>query len=85
MSEVAESQQPLILPGKPFPLGATWDGQGTNFSLFSAHAEQVFLCLFDEEGNEARIELPRGEAHNWHGYLPGIGPGQRYGFRVHGP
>jgi isoamylase len=72
-------------PGAPFPLGATWDGQGTNFSIFSEYAERVFVCLFDEEGSETRIELPERTAFNWHGYVPGIGPGQRYGIRVHGP
>jgi isoamylase len=71
-----------IWPGRPFPLGATWDGQGTNFSLFSEHAERVELWLFDEE---RRLELTERTAFNWHGYLPGVGPGQRYGYRVHGP
>ena len=72
-------------PGSPFPLGASWDGQGTNFSLFSEHAGRVELCLFDDEGRETRHELPRRTAFNWHGYLPGVGPGARYGYRVHGP
>ncbi len=72
-------------PGDPFPLGASWDGHGTNFSLTSEHAERVELCLFDGEDRETRIELPRITAHTWHGYLPGVGPGQRYGYRVHGP
>jgi len=72
-------------PGRPFPLGPTWDGQGTNFSLFSENAERVELCLFDDEGRETRIELRERTAFNWHGYLPGVGPGQRYGYRVHGP
>jgi isoamylase len=70
--------------GQPFPLGAIWDGRGTNFSLFSEHAERVELCLFDAEGEETRIEITSRRAYNWHCYLPGIGPGQRYGFRVHG-
>ncbi|MGA9858715.1 MAG: alpha-amylase family glycosyl hydrolase, partial [Solirubrobacteraceae bacterium] len=74
-----------VWPGRPFPLGATWDGEGTNFSLFSEHAEGVELCLFDDAGEETRIELTAHRAHNWHGYLRGVGPGQRYGFRVHGP
>ncbi|HTU94653.1 MAG TPA: glycogen debranching protein GlgX [Solirubrobacteraceae bacterium] len=74
-----------VWPGRPFPLGATWDGSGTNFSLFSEHAEGVTLCLFDDEGNETPIEVTGNRAHNWHCYLPGIGPGQRYGYRVHGP
>ncbi len=74
-----------VWPGKPFPLGATWDGGGTNFSIFSEHAEGVELCLFDDEGNETRVELRNRRAYNWHCYVPEIGPGQRYGFRVHGP
>jgi isoamylase len=72
-------------PGQPFPLGATWDGAGTNFSLFSENAERVELCLFDEGGDEERVEVVEQTAHNWHCYLPGVGPGQRYGYRVHGP
>jgi glycogen operon protein len=71
-------------PGEPFPLGPTWDGAGTNFSLFSENAERVELCLFDAEDNERRIELTERTAFNWHGYVPGVGPGQRYGYRVHG-
>ncbi|MGZ4170713.1 MAG: glycogen debranching protein GlgX, partial [Solirubrobacteraceae bacterium] len=74
-----------VWPGQPFPLGATWDGEGTNFSLFSEHAEGVTLCLFDDEGNERPITITANRAHNWHCYLPGVGPGQRYGYRVHGP
>lgn len=74
-----------IWPGLPYPLGATYDGSGTNFSIFSEVAEQVELCLFDEDGQESRIELPEVTGHCWHGYLPGVEPGQRYGFRVHGP
>ena len=73
-----------LWPGQPFPLGPQWDGQGTNFSLFSEHAEKVELCLFDEFGRETRYELTERTALNWHGYLPGVGPGQRYGYRVHG-
>ena len=72
-------------PGEPFPLGASWDGSGTNFSLTSEHAQRVVLCLFDDADVETRHELPRHTAHNWHGYLPGVGPGQRYGYRVYGP
>jgi len=71
-------------PGKPFPLGPEWDGSGTNFSLFSEHAERVELCLFDGNDEELRIELQEREAFNWHCYLPGVGPGQRYGYRVYG-
>jgi isoamylase len=66
-------------------LGATWDGHGTNFSLFAQHAERVQLCLFDEDGEETSVEMPMRRALNWHVYIPGIGPGQRYGFRVFGP
>jgi isoamylase len=72
-------------PGRPFPLGATWDGEGTNFSLFSENAESVELCLFDDAGEETRIRVEERTAFNWHCYLPGVGPGQRYGYRVHGP
>ncbi|HET7050097.1 MAG TPA: glycogen debranching protein GlgX [Solirubrobacteraceae bacterium] len=74
-----------VWPGRPFPLGATWDGGGTNFSLFSEYAESVDLCLFDEEGQEDRIQMTKRTALNWHCYVPGIAPGQRYGYRVHGP
>ena len=74
-----------VWPGVPFPLGATWDGGGTNFSLFSENATKVELCLFDADDVEQRVELTERTAFNWHGYLPLIGPGQRYGFRVHGP
>jgi isoamylase len=74
-----------IYPGTPYPLGATYDGAGTNFSLFSEVAEKVELCLFDAQGNETRIELPEVTAFCWHGYLPNFVPGQRYGYRVHGP
>src|SRR5579883_1400029 len=74
-----------IWPGDSYPLGATWDGAGTNFSLFSECAERVELCLFDERGEEQRIELPESSGFRFHGYLSGVGPGQRYGFRVHGP
>jgi isoamylase len=72
-------------PGAPVPLGATWDGEGTNFALFSEGAVAVDLCLFDDDGTEHRVRLPEVTAHTWHGYVPGVGPGQRYGFRVHGP
>ncbi|MCU1601827.1 MAG: glycogen debranching enzyme GlgX [Frankiales bacterium] len=72
-------------PGRPFPLGATWDGEGTNFSLFSMGAEGVDLCLFDDRGHETRVPLEESTYHVWHGFLPQIGPGQRYGYRVRGP
>ena len=58
---------------------------GTNFSLFSENAERVELCLFDDDGHETRIEVTERTAFNWHCYVPGVGPGQRYGYRVHGP
>jgi glycogen operon protein len=74
-----------IWPGKPYPLGATFDGEGTNFSLFSEVAERVELCLFDAAGRETRLALPEVDAFRWHGYVPDVAPGQRYGFRVHGP
>jgi isoamylase len=74
-----------VREGRPFPRGATFDGQGTNFALFSAHATKVELCLFDEAGNEERVELPEYTNEIWHGYLPDVKPGQRYGYRVHGP
>ncbi|MDQ1700620.1 MAG: isoamylase [Frankiaceae bacterium] len=72
-------------PGSPFPLGATWDGEGTNFALFAPAAESVALCLFDDDGAESRVELDEVTYHIWHGYLPRVGPRQRYGFRVDGP
>jgi isoamylase len=71
--------------GEPFPLGACSDEEGTNFSLFSEHAEGVELCLFDDDDVEERIAVEDRTAHNWHCYLPGVGPGQRYGYRVFGP
>ena len=74
-----------IWPGQSYPLGATYDGIGTNFSLFSESAERVELCLFDDDGKERRVDLPEMDGFCWHGYLPNIEPGQRYGFRVHGP
>jgi isoamylase len=76
-------------PGTPYPLGATWDGWGTNFTLFSEAAEHVQLCLFTDAGDgtltESRIDLTEVDGFVWHAYLPGIAPEQRYGFRVHGP
>ncbi|WAJ46515.1 glycogen debranching protein GlgX [Mycobacterium sp. Aquia_216] len=74
-----------LWPGKPYPLGATYDGAGTNFALFSEVAEWVELCLFDADGAETRITLPEVDYYVWHGYIPAIEPGQRYGYRVHGP
>lgn len=78
-----------IWPGRPYPLGATFDGTGTNFALFSYSADTVELCLVDDTDDgglsEQRVTLTEVDAHVFHGYLPGVGPGQRYGFRVHGP
>ncbi|HEY3725944.1 MAG TPA: glycogen debranching protein GlgX [Solirubrobacteraceae bacterium] len=74
-----------VWPGLPYPLGASWDGHGTNFSIFSEHAEGVELCLFDDAGQETRIDFQQRRALNWHCYLLGVRPGQRYGFRVSGP
>jgi isoamylase len=74
-----------VSPGRPYPLGATYDGIGTNFSLFTEHGELVEVCLFDAQGRETRIRLPEETAHIHHGFIAGVGPGQRYGFRVHGP
>ena len=72
-------------PGTAFPLGATYDGVGTNFSLFSEVAEAVELCLIDRDGRERRIRLDEVDGYCWHCYLPNVGPGQFYGFRVYGP
>lgn len=74
-----------LWPGKPYPLGASWDGKGTNFALYSENATGVEICLFDKQNNETRITINEVSNFVWHGYLPGIGPGQRYGFRVSGP
>jgi glycogen operon protein len=74
-----------LWPGTSYPLGATWDGSGTNFALFSEIAERVELCLFDDDGTEHRVDLYEVDGFVWHGYLPGISAGQRYGYRVHGP
>ena len=74
-----------VWPGRPYPLGATWDGEGTNFALFSENATGVELCLFDERGAETRVPLREVTAFVWHCYMPTVAPGQRYGFRVDGP
>ena len=77
-----------VRPGSPYPLGATWDGLGVNFSIFSDHATQVELCLFDSPQSTReshRVVLPEQTDMVWHGYLLGIRPGQLYGYRVHGP
>jgi len=74
-----------VWPGHPHPLGASWDGRGVNFAVFSAHAERVEVCLFDAAGRETRLDLPRFTNEVWHGYIPDLEPGQLYGYRVHGP
>ena len=83
-----------IWPGKPYPLGATWDGQGVNFAIFSENATGVELCLFEGASQpdhkklieqQVRIKLTEKTNYIWHGYLPGVGPGQCYGYRVSGP
>jgi len=79
--------QPIVWPGKPYPLGATWDGEGVNFALFSEHAEAVELCLFDQAGRRElhRVRLKEHTDQVWHCYLPEARPGLIYGYRVHGP
>ena len=74
-----------VWPGAPYPLGATFDGSGTNFAIFSERAERIELCLFDEERRETRVTLPETTAFVHHGYVPEVGPDQLYGYRVHGP
>ena len=77
----------ILKEGLPYPLGATWDGDGVNFALFSANATKVEICLFDETGarERERIELPEFTDEVWHGYIAGMRPGGIYGYRVHGP
>ncbi|MBV8355174.1 MAG: glycogen debranching enzyme GlgX, partial [Candidatus Eremiobacteraeota bacterium] len=79
--------RPRVEPGLPYPLGATWDGSGVNFALFSANAEKVELCIFDARGRRelARVALPEYTDEIWHGYLPDVRPGMLYGYRVYGP
>ena len=74
-----------VWPGKAYPLGATYDGSGTNFAVFSEAAEKVELCLFAADGTESRVTLPEVDGFVWHGFIPNIEPGQRYGYRVYGP
>ncbi len=76
---------PTVWPGSSYPLGANFDGGGTNFALFSEIADKVELCLIDEDGREFRIRLDEVDGYVWHAYLPNVSPGQRYGFRIHGP
>src|ERR1700712_1572106 len=73
-----------IWPGAAYPLGANYDGSGTNFAVFSEVAERVELCLFDADGVETRLDLPEQDGLIWHGFLPSVESGQRYGYRVHG-
>ncbi|OMC11709.1 glycogen debranching enzyme GlgX [Mycolicibacter heraklionensis] len=81
-----EPSAPAVWPGNAYPLGAVYDGAGTNFAVFSEVAERVELCLIDDRDHtETRIGLDEVDGYVWHAYLPGIGPGQHYGFRVHGP
>jgi len=82
---MVEGSTMQIWPGSAYPLGATYDGSGTNFALFSEVAERVELCLFDADGAEVRHDLPEMDGFVWHAFLPGVEPGQRYGYRVHGP
>src|SRR3981189_610319 len=76
-----------LSPGSPYPLGATWDGLGTNFAVFSAHARRIDLCLFDQSGRReiTRLTLPEYTGEIWHGSLPEAHPGRVYGYRAHGP
>ena len=87
MTQAATPQSPPleIWPGKAYPLGATFDGSGANFAVFSEAAKTVELCLFDADGGETRLTLPEVDGFVWHGFVPNIQPGQRYGYRVHGP
>jgi isoamylase len=82
-----ETRKSVVQEGLPHPCGATWDGKGTNFALFSANATKVELRLFDERGELEleRIALPEYTNQIWHGYLPDVGPATVYGYRVHGP
>lgn len=74
-----------VWPGQAYPLGATYDGAGTNFAVFSEAAHRIELCLLHDDGSETAVELRETDAFVRHAYLPGVMPGQRYGFRVHGP
>src|SRR6185312_4819860 len=80
-----EPTLPTVWPGTAYPLGATYDGAGTNFSLCSEIADKGDLCLIGEDGSESCVPLDEVDGYVWHAYLPNIAPGQRYGFRVHGP
>jgi glycogen operon protein len=84
---LAQQTELTVWPGKPYPLGATWDGEGVNFALFSEHAEKVELCLFDDLGRREihRVQVPEQTDQVWHCYLPEARPGLLYGYRVRGP
>ena len=84
---MANQSQPIVWPGRPYPLGATWDGEGVNFALYSEHAEKVELCLFDTSGKRETLRVPLPEQTDmvWHGYMPEARPSQLYGYRVYGP
>jgi glycogen operon protein len=87
-TEVAYQERAAVLPGTPYPLGATWDGRGVNVALFSEHATSVELCLFDSPNASAefrRVPLSEHTDMVWRTYLPNLCPGQLYGYRVHGP
>ncbi|MGZ4557247.1 MAG: glycogen debranching protein GlgX [Mycobacteriaceae bacterium] len=85
MADDNETTAHPVWPGSVYPLGATYDGTGTNFALFSEIADTVELCLISEDGSETRVPLEEVDGYVWHGYLPQVQPGQRYGYRVHGP
>jgi isoamylase len=84
---MSDQAQAIVWPGRPYPLGSTWDGEGVNFALYSEHAEKVELCLFDMSGKRETLRVPLPEQTDmvWHGYLPEVRPGQLYGYRVYGP
>ncbi len=91
-SQVQRTGVPLsqrrVWPGKPYPLGATWDGRGVNFAIYAEHATKVELCLFDSpdaDRESERIPMPEQTDMVWHVFLPDVAPGQLYGYRVHGP
>ncbi|MGZ4516345.1 MAG: glycogen debranching protein GlgX [Mycobacteriaceae bacterium] len=85
MADDNETTAHPVWPGSVYPLGATYDGTGTNFALFSEIADTVELCLISEDGSETRVPLEEVDGYVWHSYLPQVQPGQRYGYRVHGP
>src|SRR5215216_5111290 len=87
MSKILSQPVNAVWPGRPYPQGATWDGRGVNFALYSEHAERVQLCLFDDSGKREiqRIDLAERTEEIWHCYLPEARPGMLYGYRVHGP